>query len=379
MNEATVLVTGGAGIVGSHVLEHLSASGRWGKVVATYHSAKVHQHSCEGVEYHVCDISDGAKIDHLLDVTRPKIIIHTVSPGPFAPSAMQHKINYMATRELLERAKTHPSVHAFIYTSSLEAVDLRSGSKDVAETEDESQLNDLTSSTGISAYGRTKGAADALVLAANTGNRREENSVDFTGQLLTLTLRIGGLYGERDLKTIWEMLKCGNTPATRFQIGPDKTTHEWVYTTNVAQAHILAAEALLDGKHMTEDTKVDGEAYFITDDSPMRFWEFSRRVWLAAGDKYLTSTEAPRIIQIPFWIVTSAVSAGESIRKFLNMGNHDLKLSSHHLQYMKVGCRVSVEKAKIRLGYKPVCDTEEGITKSVAWFMQKENEVWFKV
>lgn len=377
----TVLVTGGAGIVGSYVVEDLVKHQACGQVIATYHSKKAHQHSCPGVEYHVCDITNPTELRRLLDATRPAVVIHTVSPGPFAPSEVQHRVNYTATKELVEQVKAHPTVQALVYTSSVQAVVLRPGRSSEAQTEADAILNTLDSGTAISSYGSTKGAADALVLAANTGRYSPSASSSYKGRLLTTTLRVGGLYGERDLKTMWEMLKCVNTSATRFQIGPDKELFDWVYTTNVAQAHVLAAVALMDPAHPSRTNptlKTDGEGFFVTDDSPMKFWEFSRKVWRYGGDKYLNSSDNPRIIQIPFWALMTPVSVGESLRKFLNSNSPEMKLSRHHLEVMRAGSRISSEKAKIRLGYKPVCDTEEGIKRSVAWFMQKENEVWFK-
>jgi sterol-4alpha-carboxylate 3-dehydrogenase (decarboxylating) len=372
----TVLVTGGAGIVGSFVIEELIKDPSCKKVIATYHSQKAQQHSCPEVDYHVCDVTDSTAIQSLLNKTQPTVIIHTVSPEAFAPADLQHRVNYIATKEWVRQAKQHPTVQAFVYTSSAEAVAVRSGKQTEPIREEEAQLNDLNSKTGLSAYGKTKGAADALVLAANTGPKPPNKEINYCGQLFTTTLRVAGLHGKRDLTTIYEMLKCVNTPATRFQIGPDAVTHEWVYTSNVAQAHLLAAKALLDRFHTSTDMRVDGEAFFVTDDSPMRFWEFSRKVWIAAGDEYLTGPNKPRIVQIPFWIVIMAVSAGESIRKFLNTGAHELKLSRHHLEYMRAGCRLSVEKAKTRLGYQPVCNTDEGIKASVSWFQDKENKAW---
>ncbi len=175
----------------------------------------------------------------LLEEIQPTLIIHTVSPQAFAAPDLQHKVNYLATKDLVEQAKAHPVVQALIFTSSIEAVVLKSSLSKKPQTEEETTLNSLNSKAAISAYGRTKGAADALVLAANTGSQNDDKASDYSGRLLTTTLRVGALYGERDLKTIWEMVKVVNTTATRIQIGPDKVMHEWVYTANVAQAHIL--------------------------------------------------------------------------------------------------------------------------------------------
>ena len=374
----TVLVTGGAGIVGSYVIEELVKNPYCSKVVATYHSAKSHQHACDNVEYHVCDTTNATEVKSLLDQTHPKLIIPTVSPGPWAPADIQHQVNYLATKEIVIQAKEHQAIQALIYTSSLSAVYLYPASRGKAQTEEESELNSLESSGFINAYGRTKGAADAFVLAANTGQKTNEVAGDFRGQLLTATLRVGGLYGERDLKTIFEMLKVVNTPATRFQIGPDNAMHEWVHTSNVAQAHILAAEALLDGLHTEAANRVDGEAFFVTDDSPMPFWEFSRKVWIAAGDNYLNSSKTPRIMKVPFWLAIPIALVIEIVYKLFGQSTNELKLDRLRLEYIKHGCRLSVDKAKSRLDYKPICNTEDGIKKSVAWFLKKENEFWFQ-
>ncbi|KAF2276915.1 NAD(P)-binding protein [Westerdykella ornata] len=226
----TVLITGGAGIVGSHLAEaFVKSNPKPAKIVATYHSQKATQFACPRVSYHVCDITSADEVSKLLDEVRPTLIIHTISPGPWASASLQHKINYEATEQLVELAKKHPSVQAFIYTSSIFAVELPTTPPDVPLTEETAKLNILDSSHSItSAYARTKGAADALVLAANTGRSLPHSNLNdtqsFSGQLLTCTLRIGGLYGERDEKTLGEMLKLVNTSATRVQFGNDEAS-----------------------------------------------------------------------------------------------------------------------------------------------------------
>ena len=55
---------------------------------------------------------------------------------------------------------------------------------------------------------------------------------------------------------------------------------------NVVQAHVLAAYALLSAPPSSSipvDQRVDGEAFLITDDEPVRFWDFARALGAAAG------------------------------------------------------------------------------------------------
>lgn len=50
-----------------------------------------------------------------------------------------------------------------------------------------------------------------------------------------------------------------------------------------------------------------------------------------------------------------------------NAGSEWPPVSRQNFLYIRKGCRLSIEKAKSRLGYEPEVDTE-GIRKTVAWF-----------
>lgn len=56
---------------------------------------------------------------------------------------------------------------------------------------------------------------------------------------------------------------------------------------NAAHAHILATEKLLQIHSLppSKQERVDGEAFFVTNDEPFHFWDFARAVWAVAGDK----------------------------------------------------------------------------------------------
>jgi nucleoside-diphosphate-sugar epimerase len=74
---------------------------------------------------------------------------------------------------------------------------------------------------------------------------------------------------------------------TYFQIGTNDNLFDFSYVDNVAHAHLLAAEALLATlalRTMPLDTeRVDGEAFFIGNGTPVYFWDFTRAVWIARG------------------------------------------------------------------------------------------------
>ena len=369
----TVLVTGGNGIVGSHVVDAFIADGAFKRIVATQHRQNQYQNS--KATYRVCDITDHLQVTALLEEVQPQVIVHTVSPGPFATPQAQRRVNYIATKQLLEAALQNRWVEVFVYTSSIEAVVLKSGFNSKPETEEEAVLNDLK--TGTSAYARTKGAADALVLSFSTGTTQtniKNSPGHFQNALLTCSLRIGGLYGERDQKTIGNLLKLVNTIGARFQIGPNEAVHDWVYTGNAARAHVLASKTLLDSSRHPSKLRVDGEAFFITDGKPVSFWEFSRRVLVEAGDSKLKRQPAVKILQVPFGVMLFIASMGEISYKVFTLGSKRPKMGRHHFDFMKNGCWFSIEKARERIGYVPLCDTYEGVRRSVKWFRKGQIE-----
>lgn len=132
-------------------------------------------------------------------------------------------------------------------------------------------------------YRLTKAIAEDLVLAAN---RRHQSKMQ------TVSIRPAGMFGEGDVQIIPAMMKAYETGKTIFQLGRNDNLFDFTHVTNVAHAHILAAEILVRNHNLSfqssslslNDKRVDGEAFFITNDDPVFFWDFVRRVWAAAGE-----------------------------------------------------------------------------------------------
>lgn len=216
-----ILVFGGCGYLGCHIVEALHADGKFSSIVAA--SRNPTRFCIEDASYEICDITNRAQVEKLLDEARPQVIIHSVAPNSNAPEEIQYKVNYLATKTLLECARSHTTVQALVYTSSARAIFNMSDTLSEPLTEEKAILHNLTS--GGAPYERTKGATDALVQAMNTGDDRESpfsglsTQSDFQGLLLTTVIRVPALYGRRDLRTSGEILKRLNTSATRVQLG----------------------------------------------------------------------------------------------------------------------------------------------------------------
>ncbi|KAF2256922.1 C-3 sterol dehydrogenase/C-4 decarboxylase-like protein [Trematosphaeria pertusa] len=346
----SVLVTGGCGFLGSHVVDAFLAEGRF-RVVAVSRNPNRNRHP--EAEYISCDVTKHDEIAAVIQRVKPTVIVHTVTPGPFAPARSHHE-DYAATKNLVAVAAKAASVRAFIYSGSAEAVSNFSGARSEPLPETKAILH--TPDSTASAYGRAKSASETLVLEAN-------------GQdLLTVVLRLPGMFGPRDVNISHNLLKATGTFATRIQLGNNKVVHDWLYVENAAHAHVLAAKALLDPEQAARQ-RVDGEAFFLSDGVPMKFWDFARKLWAAAGDE--RCIRGDRVFVIPWSVVLAMAILSEAICYVFTWGRKTPGLTRLHVHYMKEGAWFDIEKARQRLGYVPLVETDEGIRRTAAWFQER--------
>ncbi|MCJ1317031.1 hypothetical protein MMC15_002352 [Xylographa vitiligo] len=350
----TVLVIGGCGCVGFHVvkalLEDLSCTS------VHVFSRNPNINLLDNVQYHTGSLTSVEDIRAVLQKIQPKVIFHVASPissGNNANNKLFYDTNVLGTKHLLDCARNIQSVKALVYTSSASVVQepYRSVTEDrplIART------------FGSNYYSSTKALADDSVLKAN----------DPAGGFRTVCLRITSIYGERDVQMIPGTLKVLRDKRQHMQIGENTSLFDFLSADNAASAQLLAAKALLRGMEDPKAQKIDGEAFFITDDKPVLFWDFSRKIWKAAGDR--TPPESIKII--PAWFVIGLAVAAEWLYWIFTLGQRTPKfLRSHTMQWVTSERTFSVEKAKKRLGYRPVDNMEDSIQRGVRWCLEEQN------
>lgn len=293
-------------------------------------------------------------VRHLLLQIRPRVIIHTASPTFYEDDGygfVSYQVNVMGTQNLLEAAKTTKSVRAFVYTSSSMVHD---GLHFRFITEEARLVDELSE---CEVHTATKALADRMVLQANCQ------------ELRTLCLRPPVIYGERDGHVIPDVLNMFNKQLSIFQLSDNSNYFDAIYVGNAARAHVLAAKALL--KPHPPGLKVDGEAFFITDDAPIPFWDFQQRIWAAAGEK---SPPAKRFI-LPSWL--TRVFGGMTIFAYwvFSLGPPwpQKTLRPQVYRYSRIDRTFNIDKAKTRLGYMPLVDTNEGIRRGVDWALSRRH------
>ncbi|KAI4267039.1 MAG: hypothetical protein L6R35_006879 [Caloplaca aegaea] len=204
-------------------------------------------------------------------------------------------------------------------------------------------------------YAITKAIADTTILEANSS------------ELRTICLRLPAIYGERDTQLIPGSLAVLRDGNTHMQLGNNKNLYDAVYVGNAACAHVLAAKVLLKDEPLAG---VSGEAFFITDDAPIPFWDFQREIYAAAG----SPTDLTQVRVIPASVGMGMAALVEYVYWIFTFGQ---KLPPNGFRRDVLRWAVEdkshcIDKAKARLGYRPLVDKDEGIRRGVAWTLQQQ-------
>jgi sterol-4alpha-carboxylate 3-dehydrogenase (decarboxylating) len=204
--------------------------------------------------------------------------------------------------------------------------------------------------------------AEELVLAANGSG---------STKLLTAAIRPAGILGEGDRMVLYHIINIYRQGRTGFQVGDNNNLFDFTYVLNVAHAHLLAARALLLTHDATtpplDHERVDGEAFIVTNDQPVYFWDFCRAVWAAAGSDKGTEHVwvLPRDVGLVLGFLSEVFFA--IIRKPPTFNRQRIIYSSM-TRYYDIG------KAKRRLGYKPLVSLDDAVRRSVQWFLDQEKK-----
>ncbi|TXH36903.1 MAG: UDP-glucose 4-epimerase GalE, partial [Burkholderiaceae bacterium] len=115
----TILVVGGAGYIGSHMVKYLRRHG-FAAVVADDLSSG-HREAVLGAPLHVGDIGDAGFVDALLGEVKPAAVMHFASFIQVGESvtdpAKYYRNNVTATQTLLDGMRAH-GVNKFIFSST---------------------------------------------------------------------------------------------------------------------------------------------------------------------------------------------------------------------------------------------------------------------
>ncbi|PIG89708.1 C-3 sterol dehydrogenase/C-4 decarboxylase family protein [Aspergillus arachidicola] len=212
-------------------------------------------------------------------------------------------------------------------------------------------------------------AEDAIQAANRNGGRDDQG-------ILTCAIRPSLAFGERDVGSLGKMFAVARQGKTRFQIGNGQNPYNFIYVGNLADAHLLAAHALLNawGKPPPTDasTRVDGECFHLNNEDPWLFWDFQRAVSALAGNPIRPED----IVVIPKWVGLTLGFVNEWVAWIISGGTRPANMAREGIRFSTLIRTLNGNKAKRVLGYRPKVGMQEGLERSVRWFMENaEGEV----
>ena len=154
MKHETVLVTGGAGYIGSHAVHALLASGRKVVVIdkdreACDHLSKTFSRRKNKPQVHCCDIDNDVWVDGILENEQPTAVMHFAA-DICVPESIQNPLKYYGnntakTIRFLEKL-IRRGVYRFIFSSTAA----------VYGTPESTEIKENTVCNPINAYGHSK-------------------------------------------------------------------------------------------------------------------------------------------------------------------------------------------------------------------------------
>ncbi len=347
----TVLVTGGCGFVGRHIVYQLLCAGskvRVFEMKQTLDNPRSVRYA--SVEYCAGDVTsksdfmkallppgglrDGvgtAAGDAALNQSSSDVfaVIHVASPPPTLKNPeLFHRVNVGGTTNVLDCCIAL-GCGRVVYTSSASVVADGTDQK----SWDETHAIPLKSLDG---YTISKLRGEQTVL--RYGNEKK---------LATCALRPHVIYGPRDPHFWTALADVGRKGKSKFMIGDGTTLSDATYVENVAYSHVLAASEL------AVDARINGNAYFITNREPILFWDFAS--WVHAGYGWTK----PWII-LPYtmmWVLAWVCGTLKLPTSF------DLQRVSYAGTYHYYSC----EKAVRDFAYEPPYTVAHGVAKTLTY------------
>ncbi|KAE8440693.1 hypothetical protein EG329_006811 [Mollisiaceae sp. DMI_Dod_QoI] len=352
-----VIVIGGCGFLGHHIVNLLLESYKCKVSVIDIRTVRNRRPDSDGVQYFDADITSMDSILPIFEKTKPDVVIHTASPTLAGGSReLYRKVNVEGTKCVIEACQK-TNVKALVYTSSASVI--HDNASDLINADERWPVIPAKSQTEY--YSQTKAEAEYLVITANRSSTNPK--------LLTISLRPAGIFGEGDVQVLPPIVNVFHNKQTGFQLGDNTNLFDFTYVGNVAHAHCLAALALLTTSNLKtaplDHEKVDGEAFFITNDQPVYFWDFARAVWKAAGSDKGTEH---------VWEISKDL--GLMLGTVLEWGfwavGKTAKLTRRQVKYSCMTRYYDCGKAKQRLGYAALVGLPEGIEKSVKYILEEQ-------
>jgi len=333
-----ILVTGGSGFLGGHIVQGLLAASCRVRIFDVAKPRDGHGLWKEGeVDVVVGDLLDASSVASALRGVY--CVIHVASPSPTSRNpVLFQRVNVDGTRLLIEQCKA-AGVDRFVYTSSASVV---------FDGRDQRNFDEKCPPPmhALDDYTKSKLAAEQVVLSSNSST------------FFATSIRPHSIFGPRDPHFLPVMAETGRKGKSKFMIGDGSNLVDFTYVENVAFAHLLAAAKL------GPESKINGEAFFITNREPIYFWEMVSRLQRAWG-------YPQPFISMPVTLMKPFAKMAEAVG---NIFGFRPTFTTQAINYSGCAHYYSSAKAVELLGYQPPIDLDEAIRRSLASYWHLRNK-----
>jgi sterol-4alpha-carboxylate 3-dehydrogenase (decarboxylating) len=345
MDAGSVLVTGGAGLLGRALVRELLEPARdAGPPVPEIRVFDVRSFDAGSLPGVVAIQGDVRSLDALRCACRGvSAVVHAASLVDYGHASEKtlEAINVGGTRNVI-RACRETGVRALVYTSSMDAV---LGSEPIRDGDESLPYPD----DFADAYARSKARAEQAALGANGAALR------------TCALRPGGMYGEADPYHVSGALRLLEKRGLPARLGDGSAVFQHVYVGNVAHAHALALRQLV-----APDPKIAGKAYFVTDHPAVNFFDFLERLLVPLGFSL-----PPRSRRLPYPVAYGLGALLEVGAKLIRpVASFQPAITRSSVRVVCKDMSFLGDRAARDLGYAPVYSEDDAIARTVEWFRE---------
>ena len=319
-----VLVTGASGFLGGHVAEALSARGDQVRALVRKTSDTKLLKGLKGVELFEGSVEQVDRVREAVDGV--EAVVHCAGIVKARSDDEFFTVNVGGTSNLVEAARGR-KLKRFVHVSSLEAA----GPSDDGAPVPVEQENPVT------AYGRSKLAAEKVVLAA-----REAMPVT--------VLRPGAIYGPRDgeIFEMFQSIQRGLLP----MVAGGKARGVWIYATDAANACVRAIEADVPS----------GKVYFVDDGcGALALRDMLADAEKALGKRAFVRANLPRSV---------FMTVARGVEIFGRVSGRAVMLTREKADMLLQDWVCSSEATRKDLGWEPKVPWSEGVVMAVKWYRE---------
>jgi nucleoside-diphosphate-sugar epimerase len=320
-----ILVTGGTGFIGSHLVERLRDKGYEVRCIAkdAMNARLLESRGCSVV---IGDLNSPVSWEPLLEDV--DTVYHVAGVTRCRKPAEYYEGNYLATKKVVDTCmRVSPDISHFVYVSSQTAI---------GPSVDGLPVGEETPYHPVSHYGKSKMLAELEVQRAE-------------GKLPVTIVRPSAVYGprERDMYDYIKTIKHG----LKLLIGFHDKLMSLIHVEDLVNGIILAGESALAA----------GEKYFLGSEEYYSYSEIGATI-ARVVHRHPLSLRLPHCLVWSVGAVSTVIGKLSGQQVFLNI--------EKAREVVQPAWTCSVAKARTQLGFHQRVSLEEGMRQTYRWYVE---------